>query len=184
MEKAITLFESISPTFGEIKKECTKYLKKVLNKAKNNRIEFFNEEGESIINEFVSVPYDGGNHPDYASNAFSTVYSVFLNESGDICLRTEDCDEYGIENVNWDNLYDVSMHVFNVLKALAEIKVGDKVRAKGAFAESWQKMEYLNEWIVDTVKKQRGFYPTLYICHCADNKGGEFFFSENQIEKC
>lgn len=54
--------------------------------------------------EFVSVVYDGGSHPEYASNAFSTIYGITKKDNY-IYLRTEDCDEYNVGNATADELY-------------------------------------------------------------------------------
>ena len=48
--------------------------------------------------DFICVTYDGGHHPEYATNAFSQVNAVFVK--GDkLYLDIEDDDEYGIERV-------------------------------------------------------------------------------------
>lgn len=49
------------------------------------------EEAEDLA--CMSVTYDGGNHPEYASNAFSTVYAIFV-ENGKLYLEIEDCEMY------------------------------------------------------------------------------------------
>ena len=46
------------------------------------------------------VTYDGGNHPEYASNAFSTVYAIRKNEHyGNIGLEIDETDFYDIDRV-------------------------------------------------------------------------------------
>lgn len=47
-----------------------------------------------------NVTYDGGNHPEYASNVFSLVNGAFLSE-GNVYVDCEDCEEYHIERI-WD----------------------------------------------------------------------------------
>lgn len=55
----------------------------------------------------MSVSYDGGNHPEYASNVFSMVYSVYL-KNGEIFLNIQDCDEYEIDRVDYDDVFAIA----------------------------------------------------------------------------
>ena len=67
MRKVNQLLKEIEPIRAEINKRCIAYLKRVLKKAENHRIGFYDEEnGEYIGGEVVCVTYDGGNHPEYA----------------------------------------------------------------------------------------------------------------------
>ena len=68
----------------------------------------------------VSVPYDGGNHPEYASNCFSDVLSVYCKDDC-IYLETEDCKNYGIENINAENLYYLVQSIKQTLEENYEI---------------------------------------------------------------
>lgn len=109
MEKAISLFFSILDTQEDIRKESERYIKNYLKKH-GNSVDI--TENENMI----SVTYDGGNHPEYASNAFSIVKGIFLDKNENICLNTEDCDEYHIDRINWDEVYDVAMFIYENLK--------------------------------------------------------------------
>jgi hypothetical protein len=95
---------------GKVRKECIKFLEKTL-KANNNHLEW----DDSELDGSVCVTYDGGNHPEYASNAFSTVTGIDLNERGEITLDIEDDSEYDIENITTEELYDICDFVDNVL---------------------------------------------------------------------
>jgi hypothetical protein len=103
-KQADALYDGILQTHRDIRKKCETFLKKVLE-----------EEGGSIdLTDFesnISVTYDGGNHPEYASNAFSIVEGIYLDEKGNIVLQIEDCSEYPIENINWDEVYDVAAFI-------------------------------------------------------------------------
>ena len=110
MEKAKKLFNNIVNIHKEIRKESEKYIRTILDKNNGNII--FDDYD---VLECVSIVYDGGNHPEYATNAFSVVNGVFLNDKGNICFSIEDCDEYNIENVNWDDVFDVAMFMYEVL---------------------------------------------------------------------
>ena len=105
MEKAKKLFESVIDIHTEIRKESEKYLREML--AKNDNSTYLDDMGD-----YVCVAYDGGRHPEYDSNVFSAVRGVFLNDKGHVCLETEDCEEYDIQNINWDELYDVAMFIY------------------------------------------------------------------------
>jgi len=98
-------YEAIS---RKLRTQCLNYLKRQI--KKNGVIE--------MDTEALDVPYmtyDGGNKPEYNSNAFSQVYGVSLNDKGIVCFSCEDEDEvpeyrmdtqdiYGIANfVAWQN---------------------------------------------------------------------------------
>ena len=106
LKRAEVLYDTIIPTQREIREKSEKYLQMVLAEH-GGSIDF----DEYDPDEFVSVPYDGGNHPEYASNCFSTVYGVFIHKDGDICLNTEDCSELAISDLDWDDVYNVAYHI-------------------------------------------------------------------------
>ena len=54
----------------------------------------------------ICCTYDGGNHPEYASNAFSTVNIVYLKDN-EILLDTEDAIGYSIDNISTQELYGI-----------------------------------------------------------------------------
>ncbi len=54
------------------------------------------------------INYARGNHPEYASNVFSTVYGVFFDKEKNIYLKTEDCDHYYIDDVTTGGLADLA----------------------------------------------------------------------------
>lgn len=100
--------ESITPTINKIRKESIEYLREV---AKKNNGYFDLTEHDDF--GAICVTYDGGNHPEYASNAFSAVQAVKLD--GDkLVLETEDTDWYDTENVEPFELYGVA-HFINMI---------------------------------------------------------------------
>lgn len=103
-KKADELYDSIIPVQQDIRKKCETYIKKVL-KENNGSLDC--TESENMI----SVTYDGGNHPEYASTAFSMVEGISLDENDNIILQIEDCSEYPIQNINWDEVYDVAAFI-------------------------------------------------------------------------
>ena len=88
----------------EIRRKIGEYsleiIKSVLSKADGNSVEI-NEDN------MMCVPYDGGNHPEYASNCNSRLNSVYLKD-GEIFLDIEDCDEYEIDRINDDDVFAIA----------------------------------------------------------------------------
>lgn len=103
-KKADELYDSIIPTQKEIRKKCETFIKKSVQEH-NGKIDF------SDCDDSVSVTYDGGNHPEYASNASSMVEGVCLDENGDIFLQIEDCSKYYIDSINWEEVYWVASFI-------------------------------------------------------------------------
>lgn len=103
-KKADELYDSIIPVQQDIRKKCETYIKMVL-KEHDGSLDC--TESENMI----SVTYDGGNHPEYASTAFSMVEGISLDEDDNIILQIEDCSEYPIQNINWDEVFDVAAFI-------------------------------------------------------------------------
>lgn len=102
---------SITPTISEIRIESIEYLREV---AKKNNGYFdltqYNDDFGSIC-----VTYDGENHPEYASNAFSAVRSVWLD--GDkLVLETDDTDWYDTVNIETFELYGVASFINMIIQ--------------------------------------------------------------------
>ena len=121
MKKAIELWGQITPMLKNVEGECLAYIKGELEKAEDNYISFLDEDGEPIGGDMVCVTYDGGRHPEYASNAFDMVKGVYLkrhegrNETL-IMLDTEDDDEYYIGNIEVGEIYGVALFLYNILE--------------------------------------------------------------------
>lgn len=88
--------------------ESLDYLKKLC--EENGTINF------EVLDICVAVTYDGGNHPEYASNVFSDVIDVHLDEYGNVELCTEDCDEYEADRVCAADLYGVAIEIYSALQ--------------------------------------------------------------------
>ena len=88
--------------------ESLDYLKKLC--EENGTINF------EVLDICVAVTYDGGNHPEYASNAFSDVIDVHLDENGNVELCTEDCYEYEVDRVCAAELYGVASEIYSALQ--------------------------------------------------------------------
>lgn len=113
MKEVIKLKESIAETERKIKEGSLEYLKRVLRENSNS---LNLDDDESIKDGYLTVPYDGGRHPEYASNEFSAVDSIYLKDDK-VFLSIEETDEYEIDRINDDDLYAVAMFVYEkVLK--------------------------------------------------------------------
>lgn len=82
-----------------------------MGKARKESIEYItrtvHEHGGSIEmdeEEMIAIIYDGGNHPEYASNLCSLLYSVYIDKKAGLCLHIEDDPCYGI-----DRVYDIDV---------------------------------------------------------------------------
>ena len=113
--EAQTYKKSVDLLMATVVNNCNNYLKKVI-KENDNSIYFheYDDEGLRLDDNSFCVPYDGGRHPEYASNVFSDVERVYIKK-GAIYLETEDCEEYGLENIDIYTLYDMCEYIHNVI---------------------------------------------------------------------
>ena len=81
--------KKIEKLLPKLRQECLAFLSEEL--SKKGSICFDDDAPDDFDPIYIS--YDGGAHPEYASNAFSTVYDVHLNDKGDIELCIEETDE-------------------------------------------------------------------------------------------
>lgn len=96
MENLINEIKRLNRERNELDKklrlDVTEYLKG-LPFDEDGRFEF--DEGM----EYVCVTYDGGNNPEYASNAFSTVWGVAKDKDGDIGLILDETNFYSLDRI-------------------------------------------------------------------------------------
>ena len=123
MNRTEELYGKYLDTKAELYKVIIEDIKTMLSAFSNNRL-VFDEMDEEIYDEYTnnmytSVSYDGGNHPEYASNCFSEVHGAFLDEDGEVYLIIDDCDEYEIRRVwSMEELKDV----YDAIKFFVENK--------------------------------------------------------------
>lgn len=117
----------------EYREVALEYLKDLL--GKYQRI-LFNFNGDNP-EEIVCVGYDGGGHPEYASNVFSEVSSVGLNVGGEISFEIDEDDDYTIDRIETNELYSVIYTINN------EILPTFRSREK-AVIKYLQKKEFVN----------------------------------------
>lgn len=105
MEKFEKTAKKLLKILPQLREECVEFLTNKL-RENNNKLSWDCCE----IDEYVSVCYDGGRHPEYASNVFSSVEGVFI-EDDKIYLNIEDDGKYSIDNVNTTELLDVCSYI-------------------------------------------------------------------------
>lgn len=102
MERYIELSHKAYDILREARKAAIDYITRMVKKH-GGEIVFDSDYNE----ENISVMYDGGNHPEYASNCFSTVYSIYEKE-GEIYLKIEDCSAYDFDHMGTDDIITVA----------------------------------------------------------------------------
>ena len=95
-------------TIKKLRGESIDYLQKLVEENGTINLE--------VLDTCVSVTYDGGNHPEYASNAFSNVIDVHLDPFGHIELNVEDEEEYATDRIDGDEIYGVAIAIYEALK--------------------------------------------------------------------
>ena len=111
-KKELNLEKSLEEYYkaaSEARKNCKDYLKwavkKYGKKETDNygKIVFRLEFDTEYDDQNISVAYDGGAHPEYASNLYSEVYSVSVCLD-DITLDIEDSSQYEFDRVETADL--------------------------------------------------------------------------------
>ena len=120
IESSIKYADSLMIAVAELENkalsECMDFLKGLL-ALNGGKILFHecDEDGEIEIDDnYYCVSYDGGNHPEYASNCFSRVHSVYI-KGGEIYLDIEDCHEYSIDNVRDREIIELCLYIYSDL---------------------------------------------------------------------
>ncbi len=119
IESSINYADSLMIAVVELEnkalRKCMNFLKGLL-ALNGGKIEFheYDEDGVQIDDNSFCVSYDGGNHPEYDSNCFSEVRSVYIKD-GEIYLDTEDCDEYSIKNVSDREIIEMCLYIYSDL---------------------------------------------------------------------
>lgn len=103
--------KAFNKMLGEYRNVAKDYLKSLLEEHKTI---LFNYGGDNQ-EECVTISYDGGNHPEYASNVFSEVISVSLNNKGEVIFEIEDSCDYDINDVQTLDLFDAIYSINNYI---------------------------------------------------------------------
>ena len=105
-ENYITLAEEAYEKLREAREAAIEYITRIVKK----------HGGEVVFDmdydvENVTILYDGGNHPEYASNCYSTVYRVY-EENGEVLLETEDSSGYSFDRMRTGDIIDVADAIY------------------------------------------------------------------------
>lgn len=106
MEKFQETYAQWSNLNKQLFTDSENYLKEILADCPDNYLDLKPDNSEDEFYE-VTVSYNGGRHPEYDSNCYSTVYGVFL-KNDKLYLNIEDCDEYPANEVTADELFSVA----------------------------------------------------------------------------
>lgn len=109
------IYDKVAELNRNLREECYKYLRRALNRNNGKVVISASDEDDE---DPTYVTYDGGRHPEYDTNPYSRVHSVYLSSKKEdkIYLSIDECDEYEIGRVySIDELVDVCMSVKAVL---------------------------------------------------------------------
>ena len=110
-----------------IRKHCIDMLKEICNRTESKEINlakminFLYDEGSPT----PVFSYDGGNHPEYASNMYSDVKGFELNENNIIVFTLEDSDCYETGRVLTDDLVELCEIIIGYENAGYELGVNE-----------------------------------------------------------
>ena len=100
-----------------LRKSCIDYIRGVLKGLDGEMIVLDPKSmDEEMQDEFegVTVPYDGGSHPEYNSNCFSQVKAAYL-KGNDIYLDIDETDEYSIDNIDIQDVENIAELVKSII---------------------------------------------------------------------
>lgn len=90
----------------KLNEDCENNIKELLNEN-GKKIEWDYEELDEYGLDEITMAYDGGNHPEYASNCFSTVKRVFLDDKGEIVIDVQDGRIWWQHHANAYEIYEL-----------------------------------------------------------------------------
>ena len=109
------LADNYFSTGASLRSACMAYIKKVL-KENNNEISWNIDEVEDNI---LTVTYDGGNHPEYASTMASVVERIYV-DNGKLYFDLEDESQYSFDRIVVNDLMWVCEDIMNNLENIEE----------------------------------------------------------------
>lgn len=118
MERIIQTFNNFCEVKVKLRNACLDKIKELLKERENKSITFDRDVMEENGLYSITLTYDGGNHPEYASNAFSELEGIHLDEYDFVVFEIEDCDEYDESRV-WsiDEIYDATIFLVDYCDA-------------------------------------------------------------------
>ena len=113
--------------------DCKEYIINALKDEPEQQIIF----DRTYNDEYVTVSYDGGNHPEYDSDCFADVYAVKLID-GEVYLDLEYNSKYSIDRINAEHLYDVADMVRTHLSNDHTEQIADMKEMEGVEEEEYE----------------------------------------------
>ena len=100
IERYNSAYNTFSEARNEMRTQCLNMLKEVCNRTDSKKINLnkLNSYGSDSRMWVPVIAYDGGNHPEYASNLYSVVYGFRL-ENNKIIFDIEDDSSYSEDRV-------------------------------------------------------------------------------------
>lgn len=153
MRKFEVTYEAYAKLRSQLNKECIDFIKKVATawKGKKFPLMTINREFDAEC-ALCCIIYDGGNHPEYASNVCSEVENVYLDKTGDLVVDTEDCAGYDIYRVEYSDLetiaFALSETIDFMIEELIQLIGGTSKEKEGKWTisrETWDRLVDLAE---------------------------------------
>ena len=96
-------FAKIGKVLTTLRKECLSYLRNIVSKH-NNSYEFDNDF-------MVTISYDGGNHPEYASNVYSQVHRIYIKDNKLLFDIDDEC-AYSEDRITTYELFNIASDIY------------------------------------------------------------------------
>ena len=109
LEKSLDEFYKVS---SEARKNCKAFLVWAVQKYgtktvyNGTRVRFTLEFDMGFADENINIIYDGGNHPEYASNCSSKVYAMCVS-IGEVYAIIEDSSHYEFDRIDTADLLQI-----------------------------------------------------------------------------
>ena len=104
-DQVITDINAVYDAMSKARTSCTEY---ITEKVKENGGEIVFDTDYDAEN--INIMYDGGNHPEYASNCYSCLTRAYIND-GTLTFEIEDCNDYDVDRVTTDDLMTITMAI-------------------------------------------------------------------------
>lgn len=89
-------------------------------------LNLYNDEvGDYLGNQNICCTYDGGNHPEYDANPYSTINAIHVF-SNKCLLDTEDTEDYDIDYITTDEVIAITEYLTDVKGELDENRSYDE----------------------------------------------------------
>lgn len=79
----------------------------------------YNADELNDENPYYTIAYDGGNHPEYASNCFARIERVYVDTNNNCYIDTED-GEMDLDYISLDDMFQVWYFICDVEKSRNE----------------------------------------------------------------